>query len=78
MQAQLLELDLCSLERLDELLVAAYGVERVELLQLCTLVYLIRAIATRAIVVTDPVLPFVPMQIHEIHLFCSHKYAILH
>ena len=68
MQAQLLELDLRSLERLYELLMAAYGVERVELLQLCTLIDLIRAIAARTIVVTEPaqlhILTFVPMQIH--------------
>ena len=68
MQAELLELDLRSLERLYELLMAAYGVERVELLQLCTLIDLIRAIAARAIVVAEPaqlhILTFVPMQIH--------------
>ena len=68
MQAELLELDLRSLERLYELLMAAYGVERVELLQLCALVNLVRAITTRTIVVADPaqlhVLPLVPMQIH--------------
>ena len=55
---QLFKFDLRGLGRFYELPMAAYGVERVErveLRQLCTFVKLIRAIGARTVVLTDPV-----------------------